>query len=164
MMATLPPFYVNDELMKALFLATGNELQRIEDAAIAIAASMFPQNADDTYGMLAIWEGELGLPIKPAASIATRRQLVLARLQTRNRGYGSDWVAAMTAAIGSNWTYQETPADSKITIYFPWASGSFSAVQIEGFARLITPAHEEVDVVFDRGFVIGEGHVGEDRL
>jgi hypothetical protein len=161
----LPPLYDNDETVAAILQAMGNEFQRIEDAANVIRRGMFPQSADDTYGLLSLWETLLGLPVAAAGvGVAARQANVLARLRGRGSGAGADWVATLTSLIGTGWNYQEGPGDYVVTIYLPFAAGGDASIRAQNLARAITPAHLDIAVVFDEGFLVGEGRIGEDRF
>jgi hypothetical protein len=74
-------------------------------------------------------------------------------------------VASVNQAMGGTpWTYQEGPAASTITIYISFSPSSFNSVQVQQLVRNITPAHLDLAVAYNQGFVVGEGRVGEDRL
>lgn len=166
MLGYMPPYWSEEPFAQAILSALGNEVQRISDRMDSIRSGFFPQNADDTYKILSLWEEHFGLPVNPVgATLLARQNLVQAHFQARSASKGSDWVAAMTQAMaGIVWSYEEGPAAYTITIFVPWVAGSYTAVQIETFARNITPAHLDVAVEFDTGFIVGEGIVGEDRL
>lgn len=162
----VPPYYDHEPWYHAVTDALAREVERLEATAEQIRYEMWPLNATDEYNLLALWETMLGLPVRPAGvPLATRQSFVTARWLGRKAGSGLAWEAAMTEAMGTTtWTYVEGPADYTITIYIPWAVGSFNSVEVQKLARAITPAHLEVAVVYAQGFIIGEGLVGEDRL
>lgn len=162
----LPPYYEGEPFMEAIINALAREAERIEETASAIRREMFPQNATDRFKLLSLWEKLFTLPVAPTGvAESVRRQFVLARFRGRNSGAGSAWVEAMQQALGSTvWTYQEGPGAYQVTIYLSFSASSYNSVQVQQFARAITPAHIEVAVVYEEGFVVGEGLVGEDRL
>lgn len=166
MIDNMPPFYRGESFIEGLLDAVGRELQRVEDRAGAIQQGMFPQNTDDAYKLLSLWELLLGLPVAPVGvTLATRRNLVVSTLGARSQSSGSAWVAAVNQALGGTpWSYQEGPGDYTVTIYIPFSSSSFNSVQVQNLVRKITPAHLVLAVVYLQGFLIGEGIVGEDRL
>jgi uncharacterized protein YmfQ (DUF2313 family) len=166
MFEVLPPYYEGDDTMEAILDALGVEIERIDDFLEGFRFKTFPQNADDEFRTLGIWESRLGLPVEPAGqTIEQRRDLVLARLRGRNASSGADWVEALSTAMGGTaLNYEEGPAAYTITIYLPFSSGSYNSVLVQSLARAITPAHLEIAVVFNQGFIVGEGRVGEDRL
>lgn len=166
MLDTLPSFYRSESILQGLLDAVGRELQRIEDFLNDLRFRMFPQNADDKYRTLGMWELLLGLSVEPAsATVAQRRAMVVARMQSNSVASGAEWLAAMNRALGGTvWTYQEGPAANTVTLYIPFGVGAYSSVQAFALARLITPAHLDIAVVYNQGFIVGEGRVGEDRL
>lgn len=166
MIETMPPFYLSNGQVEGILDAAGRELQRIEDRAAQIRRGFMPQTSDDTFKQLLMWEMLLGLPVaQVGVSLATRRNLVLARLNGRGLSSGSAWIEAMNQAMGGTpWSYQEGTGDYVVTIFLSFSASSYTSVQIQQLARIITPAHIEIDVVFNQGFIVGEGHIGEDRL
>lgn len=153
----LPPYLADDVYVQAIIDAHARELQRIEDTESAIRLTMFPANADDTYGFLSLWESLLGLPVASGGTLAERRNKVLAGLQKRNAGAGSAWVALMSQALGTTpWTYEENdPGDYELTIRIPYEEGSYTASQVLVLARQITPAHIDVIPAYEEGFLVG---------
>jgi uncharacterized protein YmfQ (DUF2313 family) len=166
MIETMPPYYRGESFIEGFMDAVGRELQRVEDRAAAIQQGMFPQNTDDVYRLLSMWELLLGLPVAPpGVALTTRRNLVTATLASRSQSSGAAWVASVNQAMGGTpWTYQEGPAASTITIYISFSPSSFNSVQVQQLVRNITPAHLDLAVAYNQGFVVGEGRVGEDRL
>jgi Uncharacterised protein conserved in bacteria (DUF2313) len=166
MFDTMPPFYGSDPILQGTLDAIGRELQRLDDFYTDMRFRMFPQNADDKYRTLGMWELLLNLPVEPAGvSLAQRRSLVLSRMQSNSVASGAEWVAAMNQALGGTpWTYQEGPAANTVTLAISFGVAAFSSVQVLALARLITPAHIDVAVIYQQGFIVGEGRVGEDRL
>lgn len=166
MLATIPSYYNGNSFLEGIFDAVGRELQRVEDRANAIRQGFFPQNADDTYKLLSLWELLLGLPVAPAGvTVTVRTNLVLARLNGRSLSSGAAWVATVNQAMGGTpWTYTEGPGAYQVTIYFSFSSTSFNSVQVQQIARGLTPAHIDLAAAYSQGFIVGEGRVGEDRL
>lgn len=166
MIETMPPYYRDNSIIEGILDACGREMQRIADRVDVLRTAFFPQTADDTYKTLSMWEMLLTLPVaQTGVPVATRRNLILARLNGRGLSSGLAWIAAMSQAMGGTpWTYQEGPGSYVVTIYISFGAGSFSSVQVQQLARAITPAHIDVAVVYSQGFIVGEGRVGEDRL
>jgi uncharacterized protein YmfQ (DUF2313 family) len=166
LLADLPPYLQDDPYVRGIVDAAARELQRVEDAAQSVRQSAFPQNADDTYGFLSLWESLLGIPVNPTgASLSERRNQVLSNLRLRTSGYGTDWVALLSQAMGSNpWGYQEGPGSYQITVRIPFSAGGYSSAQVEALARKITPAHLDLAVTYNEGFLVGIGLVGQDRI
>lgn len=165
MFASMPPYYLGNSIMEGLLDAVGRELQRVSDRKDAIQLDFQPSTSPDAFGGLQLWELLLGLPVNPPVSITTRRNLVLATLAARGEGSGTAWIDALNKALGGTpWTYQEGPSDYAVSIYVPFSSTSFSSTQVGFLARSITPAHLDLLIQYDQGFIIGEGLIGEDRL
>lgn len=167
MLADLPPYYQEDPFVWAVVDTAARELQRIEDALNTIRAGFFPQTADDSMRLLSLWEATLGLPVAPSGiTLDDRRAKVLAVLRSRGSGSGADWVAAIQAAVGSsNWTHQENyPGDYQLLITVPFPSNSYNAGVVAALARDITPAHIEVTVAADGGFIVDTSLVDSDVI
>lgn len=167
LLADLPPYLADDPFVQEIVDTGARELQRVEDAAAAVQLTMFPANADDTYGFLSLWETVFGLPVNPTGvSLTERRNKVLAALQKRNVGSGSQWVATLAQAFGATpWSYAEnTPGSYQVTISLPYAAGSYTAEQVVTLARSITPAHLDVLASYGTGFLIGINLIGSDVL
>lgn len=162
----MPPYYDGERYMEAVINVLAREIERIDEAAATIRREMFPQNATDKYKLLSLWEALMGMPVAPTGiSEDVRRQFVLARFRGRNSGAGTDWIAAMRQALGDTvWTYQEGPGSYQVTIYLAYSADSYNSVQVQNFARAITPAHIEIAVQYNQGFLVGISLVGEDRL
>ena len=160
----LPPYFHDDPAVRAVIDVQGRELQRIEGTANLIRSKLMPQNADDTYDLLALWETFLDLPVKPPGiSIQARRDKVL--VSFRKIASGADWVAALTQAVGSgSWTHAEGPSAYTVVIQVPYPLTSYQAIVIERLARRITPAHLVVSVVHGEGFIAGSSIVGTDKV
>jgi hypothetical protein len=169
LLAMMPPYFSDAPYVQTIIDAHARELQRIEDAAAAVLRTMFPATADDTYGFLSLWESILGLPVAPGGTtLAARRAKVLAGLQKQNAGAGSGWIALMNEALGgSPWAYVEAnPVTDpyEVHIFIPFAGGSYSAEQVATLARQITPAHLDVIVAYDEGFLVGISQIGVEAL
>lgn len=161
----LPWYFQRDATIRGLFAAAARELERIRLVAEAVRSGWFPQVADDDLGLLAIWEDAFRLPVNPAGvSVADRRAAVVAQWRKRSAARGSDWVAAITALLGSGWSYREDSASYTVAITVPFAGSSYSAGQIASLARALTPAHLALTTGYDEGFIVGVSQVGVDAL
>lgn len=162
----MPAWYSEDEVARAIVAAMAAELQRIESFLGVVRDQMRPQNADDTYGILGMWEALFGLPVAPAGvTLSNRRALVLAHLQKRSSGAGFDWVAQVTQALNSNqWTYSEGPGSYQVTVRFPYASGGYTSAQAAVLIGEITPAHLLLSIGYSQGWILGSSRVGQDVI
>jgi hypothetical protein len=162
MLNMLPPYEADDENVIAVMVAEGNEIARLEAAGQAFQAKVIPAQADDEYSTLSIWEAMLGLPVDPpTATVADRREFVLARLRARSVATGEEWFDRMSDVLGSGWSYEEGPADYSITLRVPFIPGG-SRIDVNGFARTITPAHLDILFQFEEGFVMGVSQFGDE--
>lgn len=163
MLDDLPPYEADDPSFQNLVNCFAKEIDRIEDVANDIRTKLFPQNADDTYMTLSMWEKLLGLTVSPTGvSIEDRRAAVLSNIRKRNAGSGASWVDLMTTAIGTlAWSHSEGPGDNQITISAPYSSGTYNAGNSAVLARRITPAHLEILATYDEGFIIGVSMIGD---
>jgi uncharacterized protein YmfQ (DUF2313 family) len=166
MLDDMPPYEADEPMIQLYVDTVARELQRIYDAGQVLRHQFWPQNADEDYQALAMWEGILGLPIEPnGVRPPARRAIVMAKLRARHVSSGLRWVELLTAALGSEvWTYQEGPEDYTIRISIPFKEGSWRAGQVAQAARDITPAHLVIDVDYTDGFILNESLLSTDRL
>jgi hypothetical protein len=166
MLDRMPDYYSGDRFIEGFEDALGREIQRIWDRSAKIQADFLLQaDADDTYGILSMWELLLDVPVGPPVSEAERLNNITALLRARQQSSGASWQDAVNYALqGSPWTYEEGPGAYQVTLFVSFSSSSFNSTQIEMLLRKITPAHLDVAVQYNQGFVVGEGIVGEDRL
>lgn len=167
MLESLSAWEQNDHGVVAIMRSGADELDAIQELAEGVRDQAWPDRADDTYGLLALHEATLHLPVQPAdTSLVERQAAVRSAIQARKSGSKSNWIARMTTVMrGQQWTYAEnTPGPLQLTIRIPWAAGSYSAAQVEALAQRITPAHIEIILAYDQGFIVGVSRVGQDAL
>lgn len=159
---TLPVYLQDSPTVRNLIDPLARELQRVEDAGNALRDRFTPQNADNQYDMLAMWEELLGLPPRPAGvSLEQRQAGVMAAFHRRGSSAGSSWVERANALIGTQWSYSEGPGDYQLTVTIPYASTSVSASVVRRILQLITPAHLQLIVGYDVGFLLGISNIGD---
>lgn len=165
-LADLPPYESNEPLVQRVYQSFANEIDRANTVAQGIRDGLMPGIATDTYNGLSMLETQLGIPIKPPGLTDDQRNTaILSWLRARRGGTGATWVALMELALGgAPWRYFEGPDDWQITILIPYATDSFTALQIVAFARAITPAHIDIIAGFDEGFLMGISEVGVEPL
>lgn len=166
MVGYLPPWYAADDLFCRIQNALAKELQRAEDVLAEIRNQMLPQNADDTYGILGMWEALYGVPVEPpGVSLEQRRSIVIAQARKRSISSGLDWEEAVTEALGTNeWSYEEGIGDYVITVRIPYAPGGYTSGQVLGLLRAITSAHIILNIGYNEGWLVGISLVGIDPL
>lgn len=162
--AMMPHYYAEDPAVAAVIDPLAKELERLEAFFSLITTQWFPQNAADDYGQLGIREQQLGIPVEPLGiSIEQRRNIVHAYERARISGSGEDWKILLTIALGATvWTHKEnTPGNYDLRITVPYAEGSFTTAQVEALADAISPAHLNLAMQFEQGFVVGVSRVGD---
>lgn len=167
LLEAIPPYFHGDPPTRQVLNAFGAELERVEEATAMVVAGLFPQTADDTYGLLSLWEHLLRLPVAPEYLDTEQRQdRAVARWRARNGGTGADWIAAVTEAIGSgDWEHEEhQPEDYKVTIWVPWPLESQRLEDAEAAVKVVTPAHLEVIVESREAFNVDIDKVDEDKI
>lgn len=120
---TLPTYYGADSFSRQVIDSTCRELDRIEAYLNLVRQNSYVHTADDTYGLLAIWERQLGLPVKPeGVTVSDRQGDVLAAYRSRGAASGADWVAVADALIGSaGWEHVENyPNAYDLTVKLPF--------------------------------------------
>lgn len=158
----LPPYEADDPMVQNLLNAVALELARIEQRATDVIWKFFPQNADDTYGTLGMWEMLLGLPVMPAdLTLTERRDLVVSSVRARDAGTGIAWRELMTQAIGTSFDVQVGPAPYTITIRTSMGYTGASTLYVRTIARRISPAHLQIESGFKEHFVVGISKIGD---
>lgn len=78
---SISPVYKNSIIMKSLFEAIGMEFDTLDDLIEEVKLQLFPQTA--TWG-LKYWEERSGLPTNVDEPLQTRRNKVIAKLQSKH--------------------------------------------------------------------------------
>lgn len=123
--------------------AVAEELARIDATAYVIVEKMFPQNADDQFLTLLMWEALLGLPIGGSlgASVSDRRDVVVGVARATRQASGAAWGAILTEILGSSgWSVADGPGPYEITL-MALPGSVYTAGQVLAVARRVTPAH-----------------------
>lgn len=165
LLGDLPSYYATDRAAVAVMDCIARELQRIEDFLVALRDQSVPGKADDTYGLLSLWEALLGLPVAPeGVSIGQRQTIASAAYRKRSTVSGADWVETVNTILGTQWSYAEnTPDDYKVEVAIPDNSG-YKGGQIQSLLRAITPAHLVVQPQTGVGFKVDVDQVDIDTI
>lgn len=167
LLESLPRYYHRDRNALAVLDVLARELERVEGFLDGFTTGFFPQHADDTYGILRVWESILGLPVEPVGqTVEERRAVVLSAIRKRKSGTGLDWVDNVTTILGTtSWTYQEnTPDPYQVTVLIPFDSESYRAQQARALLREITPAHIQVIMGLQEGYLVDISTVDEEPI
>jgi hypothetical protein len=163
-LASLPPEYGDEPTTLALIDAFCLDLDRIEAMMRTVQVGVFPGSADDTYRLLGMMETEAGLPVEPPGATLEERRQKLRALRSRSVSEGSQWMAAVTEALGTpNWSHIENAGNS-ITVIIAWDPNGYQAGVIGRILRKITPAHLSVGGAYSQGFIIGSSLLGVQTL
>jgi hypothetical protein len=162
LLADLPPYEADDPVVQNLLRAVSLELARIDARAHDIIIRLFPQDADDRWRTLGMWETMLGLPVESTiSSRAARSALVTASVRGRNVSSGAHWTELIgQALVGVPWT-QEEVVPYTVVIRIPAGSSGYSTGQIRVFARKVSPAHLVIESGTIGGFLIGISLIGD---
>lgn len=163
--SSLPNYYSGGEpTLTRLVTAVANELDRVEAYLESAQNGLVPTLADDSLGMLGIWERVFGLPVHPAGvPMAQRQQALKAAIAARSARTTAEWVAAMNRVIGTgSWTHQVgQPGPGQVTITTPFVPGGYLDGIIRAIARRLTPANYEIVFGYSQGWVAGVSHAGD---
>lgn len=163
----LPVYYEGDPIAEGVVGTLAREVERLEAEGLAIAEQFLSSNADDTYGFLAVYESELGLPIAPPGrSVAQRQEAVRGALSVRYSPKASAWSYRVTTVLGtSDWVMvPHYPDDNILTLYVPFPPGSEEFDSVETLLRPFTPAALDLQVTGGAGFIVGVSGVGEETI
>ena len=164
MLGMMPHYYAEDPATAAVIDPLALELGRLEAFLALVQRQWFPQNAADDYGQLGIREMQIGIPVEPTGvSLEQRRNIVHAYEAARISGSGADWIVLLTIALGATmWEHEENdPGDYDLRITIPYSAESFTTGQVEALADAITPAHLNLALSYDVGFIVGVSRVGD---
>jgi Bacteriophage Mu-like, Gp48 len=160
MLANMPPYEADDEFIQDFVNALAKEFQRLQDYVTALVEQLRPQNADDTWGLLSLYELLAGLPVKPeAVSEESRRARVLTAIaRSRGLGIGEGWAGLITLLLNSGGWYEveNEPGAYEITLWIPFPSTSYQAGGLKELLSRITPAHIRVNLIFTDAFLVGD--------
>jgi hypothetical protein len=164
MVESLAGYEQEDLSVIAIMRAGADELDAIEELMEGVRDQAWPHRADDTFGILALHERQYSLPVAPpGVSLAARQAALKAAVQGRRAGAKRVWVRRMNTAMrGHPWGYEEhTPGPNQLTISIPWAEDSYDSAQVRALAQRITPAHVEIVMRYESGFIVGVATVGD---
>ena len=157
MMETLPSYYWGEPLVERIMQAWANEVDRADAQLDAIMNGLVPTLATDELGLRAIWEAQLGLPVAPTDASGTQRTAKIAALlhAIGSAGSAADYIELITTAINSGgWQLlRDSPGDFQDTLVIPFDPGSYNAGQIVQIARRLHPAHRQLFVTYEAGFL-----------
>jgi hypothetical protein len=154
----LPPYLEEDTVVQGIVDSGARELERIETFLEVLRTKTFPQNADDEYRLLALWEEALGLPIEPeGVAVVDRQRKVMATIRRRYAGRGAAWVEMLTEALGSAaWNYAENvPNPYWLSIQVQIGTSMYTRGQVWQLLRQVTPAHLLIAIDWGEGFRVG---------
>jgi hypothetical protein len=164
LMGMMPHYYSDDPAAQAIIDPLARELQRLEEFMNVVRKQWFPQHAADDYGQLGLREEQLGIPVEPyGVSLEQRRNIVAAYEKARLSGSGEDWIILLNIALGATvWEHQENdPGAYDLRITIPYAAESFTVGQVEALADAVTPAHLNLALQYDEGFIVGVSRLGD---
>lgn len=167
MLATLPDYFWTDALLRRIVQAWANEIDRVDAMLDAIKQGLIPGVADDTVGMLAIWEQILELPAAPAGVTLDQRQAsVKAKLQQLWANSAKDVLAVFDTQLGGSFysITRDSPAAFEDTVNISAAAGFYV---VDLFERVMTqawPAHRLLHFAFEGGFILDVSELDRDLM
>lgn len=163
MLESYPPFLRKSHLVRALCNASGEEFVTRD---IWIAYVELNTIAKSATALLEFYEDMLGLPNQTLATVASRKNTILAFMSRAGiTGSGVDWRRIAAIILGEGWTYQVTdPNNNVLIVSMPLLQGTLDAELAEALLRSITPASMRLDVTYGGGFTLDESRLDEDVL
>jgi hypothetical protein len=164
MLDMLPTYEQQDPAVLAYVAAVARELDRVEATLRFLAASVFPQNATDDFGILATFEQEYELPVAPAnRSVDDRRRELLTAYASRRVAAGTDWERVLTRVVGSGaYTYTDNATPYGVAITTLLSNISQGALKRQ--MRAVTPAHLDLTYFNSERFRVDISQVDVDQL
>jgi hypothetical protein len=164
----LPPTYGldvadADPLVIRILEAFADDLDRARLLLEVLRDSSIPARATDEVGQLTRWLRAMNVPTAADQPESARRAQLVAAFRGRRLNTGQRWRNALTVAIGSTaWTIEpNTPGANQDTLTIPYGAGLLTAGQVEAYARRIHPAHRQLIMAYDQGFIVGVSRVGD---
>lgn len=154
---TLPAYYHGEPLFERMIQAQANEIDRMDALLDRLAVELQPGAATDDMGLLGMWEQHLDLPPRPPdASVSQRRGKVAAALRAMDSHSASNVLEALTAAVGSGgFTVERDTPDPLIdTLKLPFQPGTYQAILTHRIAQRMWPAHRQLLLQFQGGFIL----------
>ena len=155
MLSYLPEYWAGEPLFVRIIQAEANEIDRIDELFDWIEQSLQPGSAEDP--ILGEWEAILGLPVRPAGvSVEQRQAKCAAAIQTLDAGSSERVLEALEAALGVEGfeVTRDEPDVLKDTITIPYASGGYTARQVELLVRRMWPSHRGLFMSYTDGFLL----------
>lgn len=161
MLASQPSWFREDPDNRAVIHAHAKEMERADAQAQSVRDNLIAERADELG--LPWWEYLLRTTEAPEGlTVTDRRARVLSvLLAMTNEPAGSNWEAAGNRLIGPSWTYdEEDPYTIRLTV--PWAAGSPTFLLLERRLREFTPAHLDLIVGSEGGFILDESQLDQE--
>lgn len=155
MLESLPIYHwANQTIMRGL-QAWADEIDRIDGLLDQLKDALVPSLASDALGCLAVWETIMGLPVNPRGATVEQRQMAMRQAWQRMYAVTAADVLSLLALQGAQFTIErDTPGVLQDTLKIGYTEGSYVAAMIERAARDAWPAHRELLVAFEAGFVL----------
>ena len=158
---SLPGYYYEDPFVATVLDAVCRELDRVEDFLRVVQSAPFPQQVDDSYGLLRNWERMLTMQEAPPGVDDSQRRTAILAHRRRNALTGAGWRDAMTEVLqGATWDATEVPG-RRVVITTPYVGTTWQAGTALRYARRITPAHLDVISGYSQGFLLGTSNLGD---
>lgn len=164
MLESIPPFLRDDPDVVAVIHCQAREAERLEGAIEELRRQLNPLTATDRG--LRFMEMLLRLPAS-GESIQVRRNRVKLRLAALEADpSGRDWIARLSARIGSGWAYEEhvpgdvtSPAAQTLRIRLPYAANSPQWDAALLATREETPAELGLVFISSGGFILDQSQM-----
>lgn len=166
MIESLVPWERDDPNVQGVMVASGEELDRVEDLMTTVRDQAWPNRADDSYGLLSVHERTMQLTVAPqGVSVAERQTIIETTFGRRRDGRKGTWAARLSDLVGAGqWiVHQATPGPHQILVILSVSPETGLAAQVQDVIQRFTPVVEEVTVAYD-GFFLGFGELGETDL
>jgi hypothetical protein len=158
MLRDLPPVLEEDPHYRAVIHAYAWEVDLLQDRVNRLIAALQPATEDELG--LPLWEALLHL--SPSGSRQSRSRVVQSNIQrVGGATEGRDWEDAVTKLIGPSWTYREhqagvtgTPPAYTVRVILPYPPTSDRYGDVRRLLREITPAHLDLEVIYEGGFLV----------
>ena len=154
----LNPLFIGDPDIQGTLAACDGELALVEGKMNDVQ-----EGITGAGKYLESWEKLFGL-----ANVGTDAERISA-VESSFRQIGSSssggaWELRLSEIAPSSSYEEDLILDYTIRVSIPYSSGGVKAGQTERLLRQLTPAHLDIIVSYDVGFIVGESNLGEEAL
>lgn len=155
MLETLPVYYWGNPWVERILQGWADEIDKVDALLDSIKDGFVPTLADDSLGMLSIWEIIMRVPVAPAGVTIDQRHATLRGAFLRLSAATAADVLALLEAQGVGFSItRDDPGALQDTLHISAPEGSYGAELLRSVAEAAWPDHRELVVAYAGGFTL----------